>query len=121
MHRSGCLSEMPDHWLCPISSDGDQDGILPMTEEEYFELVDRSGRMIRSDKRGSIDDDLASILLRIGAKPEAWSTTISHFGNKFRLVAGLIDNLRNYADQIGKHWFTGLSAARHAFTSLPPK
>lgn len=108
-------------WLCPISSVTDDRGVLPMTAKEYFELVDRSGRLIRSDKRGIIDAGLAPILLRIGANPEAWTDTISNFGDTFRLVAGLISNLRSFADQLGKRWFTGLSAARKAFVSSPPQ
>jgi len=109
-----------DNWLCPISSETNLQGILPMTEEEYFDLVDRSGRMIRSDKQGSIDADLAPILQRIGARPEAWVETVSHFEDKFRLVAGLIGNLRMFADQIGRRWFAGISAARASFTHLSP-
>jgi putative transposase len=108
-------------WLCPISSENGHRGILPMTAEEYFDLVDRSGRMIRSGKQGAIDADLSPILLRISARPEAWTETISHFGNKFGLAAGLVSNLRKFADRIGKQWFTGLSAARSAFASSPPK
>jgi putative transposase len=107
-------------WLCPITSDEHTRGILPMTAEEYFELVDTSGRMIRSDKHGFIDNDLAPILLRIGAKPEAWSDTVSNFGKKFSLVAGMLSNLRNYADQIGRRWFTGVSSARNVFAPSPP-
>ena len=48
-----------------------------MTATEYFDLVDKSGRFLRSDKRGAIDADLAPILLRIGANPEAWIDTVS--------------------------------------------
>ncbi len=102
-------------WLCPISSDGGRRGILQMTQAEYFDLVDRSGRMIRSDKRGAIDADLMPILLRIGANPEAWTETISHFGSRFRLAAGLLSNLRNFANQLGRCWLTGVTAARTAF------
>ena len=110
---------IPANWLCPISSKDGLCGILPMTTEEYFKLVDRSGRMIRDNKRGAIDTDLAPVLQRIGAKPEAWTDTISHFGDKFRLVAGLLTNLRTFADQIGKRWFIGLSTARNAFVTSP--
>jgi len=39
-------------WLCPIRSDSERRGILQMTVTEYLDLVDRSGRMIRSDKAG---------------------------------------------------------------------
>jgi putative transposase len=88
-----------------------------MSEKEYFMLVDKSGRLLHPNKRGAIDTDLAPILERIGAKPEAWSDTISCFEDKFRLAAGQLDNLRKFADQLGKRWFTGLSASRRVFVS----
>jgi putative transposase len=110
----------PDHslsadWLCPISSDSKRRGILQMTTAEYLDLVDRSGRLMRAGKSGSIDADLMPILLRIGAKPDAWLETISHFGSRFRLAAGLLSSLRRFADKLGLHWTTGLRAARNAF------
>ena len=108
-------------WLCPISSESQRRGILQMTAAEYFDLVDKSGRMIRSDKRGAIDADLAPILLRIGANPDAWLETVSRFGYKFRLAAGLLSSLRNFADQLGRRWLTGIAAARTAFASSPPQ
>jgi putative transposase len=108
-------------WLCPISSEAHRRGILPMTASEYFDLVDKSGRIIQSDKRGAIDADFAPILLRIGANPEAWPETISRFGGKFSLVAGLLSNLRKCADQLGRRWFKGVAAAQTAFTQSPPQ
>jgi hypothetical protein len=73
--------------------------------------------MIRSDKRGAIDADLKPILLRIGANPDVWIETISHFGSKFRLAAGLLSNLRNFANQVGRRWLIGVATARTAFAS----
>jgi REP element-mobilizing transposase RayT len=106
-------------WLCPISGGNGRRGILSMTGEEYFDLVDKSGRMIRLDKRGAIESDLRPILLRIGANPQAWAETISGFGDKFSLVAGLVSSLRKFADELGRRWFKGVSAAQVAFKSLP--
>ena len=103
-------------WLCPISSDSRKRGILQITPAEYFDLVDRSGRMTRSGKRGAIDADLMPILLRIGANPDVWLDTISRFGSNFRLAAGFLSNLRNFANQLGRRWMTGVAAARTAFT-----
>ncbi|MBZ5495368.1 MAG: hypothetical protein LAP85_03120, partial [Acidobacteriia bacterium] len=94
-------------------------GILQMTPAEYFDLVDKSGRMTRSDKRGAIDADLAPMLLRIGAHPDAWLETVSRFGSKFRLAAGLVSNLHNFADQLGRRWLQGEATARAAFASSP--
>jgi hypothetical protein len=106
-------------WLCPIQSKFECRGILEMTEEEYMDLVDRSGRILRAGKRGAIDADLAPILLRISANPEAWMDTISHFERRFRLAAGMLVNLRRFAERIGNHWFTGVSASRIAFAAKP--
>jgi hypothetical protein len=106
-------------WLCPIASEKDRRGILPMTTAEYLDLVDRSGRVIRSNKQGAIDSDLDPILLRVGANPEEWTETICRFDDKFSLVAGLIASMRDYANQLGKRWFKGVAAARAAFVSSP--
>ena len=83
--------------------------------------MDKSGRLSRPDKRGAIDADLEPILLRIGANPEAWPETIARFGSKFRLAAGLLSNLRKFADQLGRKWLTGVATARASFASSPPQ
>ncbi len=106
-------------WLCPIQSDSGRRGILQMTAAEYFDLVDRSGRMMRSKKQAAIDADLMPILLRIGANPDAWVDTISRFGSKFSLAAGLLANLRKFADHLGQRWLKGAAAARAAFAASP--
>jgi hypothetical protein len=112
---------LSDNWLCPIQSDSKRRGILPMTAAEYFDLVDKSGRMMRSDKPGVIDANLAPMLLRLGANPEAWPDTISRFGSQFRLAAGLLGNLRRFAEQLGKRWLKGVGSARAAFASSQPQ
>jgi REP element-mobilizing transposase RayT len=108
---------IPGGWLCPISSKCQRRGIIQMTEAEYFNLVDKSGRLIRSDKRSAIDSDLAPILQRIGANANAWPETVSRFGCKFHLAAGLISSLRNFADLLGRQWFSGISEAGTAFAT----
>jgi len=115
------LAHASDDWLCPIQSQDGRRGILQMTAAEYFDLVDKSGRMMRSDKRGAIDADLAPILLRIGARPDAWLETVSRFGSKFRLAAGLVSSLRSFADRLGRNWLQGTATARAAFASPPPQ
>jgi REP element-mobilizing transposase RayT len=113
-HNGATLSAA---WLCPIQSNSERRGILQMTLAEYIDLVNRSARMTRPDKRGVIDAGILPILLRIGAKPEVWNETISHFGSRFCLAAGLLSNLRNFADHLGVRWLKGVAAARAAFAS----
>lgn len=68
-----------------------------------------------------MDAELAPILLRIGANPDAWIETISGFGSRFRLAAGLLSNLRQFADQLGRRWLKGVASARAAFASTSPQ
>ena len=105
-----------DSWLCPITSTPQRRGILDISETQYIELVDQSGRILRQDKRGSINPDLVPILSRIGARPEAWLDTISRFGSKFHVAAGRLSSLKNFANKIGVHRLTGHSAARASFS-----
>jgi putative transposase len=104
-----------DSWLCPIQSDSRRRGILQMTSTEYFDLLDKSGRMVRSDKRGVIDADLEPILKRVGATPKAWVETVTDFGSLFCLVAGKLGNMRSMAVRLNKCWFKGMAAAQRAF------
>jgi len=115
------LAHPSDDWLCPIQSESGRRGILQMTPAEYFDLVDKSGRMVRLHKRGAIDADLEPILRRIGANPDAWFDTVSHFGSNFRLAAGLVSSLRHYADRLGRRWLQGAAMARTAFGPPPPR
>ncbi len=113
---SSSLRDSADCWLAPIQSTPSRRGILDTSTAEYFDLVDRSGRMIRSDKRGFIDSRLAPILNRIGVIPKEWIETVSHFGSAFQVAAGSLTHMREFAGRLNRHWIKGLSAARSAFT-----
>ena len=109
--------ELSPCWLCPIQSDHEKQGILEITSADYLELVSSSARLILTQKQTPIQDDLARILLRIGASQQNWPHTISHFGSMFSFAAGLLPNLRSFADRLGQRWFRGVVASRIAFRS----
>jgi hypothetical protein len=115
----GPQAQRRESWLCPISSDADKRGLLAMTTAEYIDLVDRSGRLVIAGKRGSIDADLAPILQRMGVNADTWVDTVTRFGSIFHVAAGAAANLRTFADQVGRKWIAGVSAARSAFISTP--
>jgi hypothetical protein len=110
-----------DSWLCPITSTPQRRGILNISETQYFELVDQSGRILRQNKRGSINPDLAPILSRIGAKPEAWIDTISLFGSKFHVAARRHSNLRNLPIRLGFIGFPDFQRPEPHSYNLPPR
>jgi REP element-mobilizing transposase RayT len=47
--------------------------------EEYLALVDWTGRVIRSDKRGHIDNALPPILVRLQISPDQWRINTTQF------------------------------------------
>ncbi|MBV1916149.1 MAG: hypothetical protein KUG72_12235 [Pseudomonadales bacterium] len=81
--------------LCGSSHTPLSDGI-PYNQQDYFELVDWTGRAIREDKRGVIDDRLPSILTRMGIESENWIESVTRFQKHFFDVAGTMTSLNEY-------------------------
>jgi hypothetical protein len=52
---------------------------IPFNFEEYLTLVDWTGRIIRSDKRGYVDITLPPILARLQITPEQWRINTTQF------------------------------------------
>jgi REP element-mobilizing transposase RayT len=52
---------------------------IPFNFEEYLELVDWTGRIIRSDKRGYIDNSVPPILNQLQITPEQWRINSTQF------------------------------------------
>lgn len=61
---------------------------LPFLLADYLELVDWTGRIIRDDKRGTIDNSLPPILERLGFERKAWSKLTTTFEVQFRQWVG---------------------------------
>jgi REP element-mobilizing transposase RayT len=55
-----------------------QAGVL-FAFQDYLELVDWTGRIIRNDKRGSIDTESPPILRRLDISPEQWRLNTTRF------------------------------------------
>jgi len=106
-------SRQPHPWLCPI--DLESGGILRLSPQEYFLLVDQSGRILQSNKSTATPPPIAPLLMRLGSNPLSWPHTIANFGSSFRLAAGSPSKLHSLAHQLGKKWFVGINAARSAF------
>ena len=70
-----------------VGSSPDAIGI-PYTEQEYIQLVDWSGRIVKEGKRGAIDGNLPPILVRLGIGEEAWYTIITQFEDQFKQWVG---------------------------------
>ena len=107
-------------WLSPVEINERDDAIGPDIEKskrrasrkgflsisliEYLQLLDWTGREIRSDKRGSIPAHLAPILARIGLDSPAWCDLVKKFGRLFKRAAGTAESLAHEARRRGQAW-----------------
>lgn len=119
------LSPIPASGLLPLGAVGDlrpsphrasQQGFLPLDLDEYLELLDWTGRQIRSDKRGAIPAGLQPILERLQINVEGWVQTVTHLGRRFHRAIGRPPSLAARAAGSGKRWLHGISASRAVFS-----
>ena len=71
----------------------------PFTRQDYFNLVDWTGRTLREDKRGAIDVQLPPILQRLDIQPENWIDSVSHFHKYFFDAAGTLSSLEQFRER----------------------
>jgi len=110
--QSGWLSPIEiNEAVDPLGSDcGDsarrasKKGFLPISLRAYLELLDWTGREIRSDKRGAIPGHLAPILKRLGLNPANWCDLVQKFGRYFKRAAGTAEHLQEEAERRGQRW-----------------
>jgi len=125
--------DLPAGWLCELTIDESQPtdigagvhgatsrrasdkGLLPITLDDYLELLDATGRMVRDDKPGAIPAKLAPILERLGIRPAGWPNLVEHYHEWFGHIVGASEKVARRAAQVGRHWFRGQSHCEEAF------
>jgi REP element-mobilizing transposase RayT len=88
---------------------------IPFGLDDYLGLVDWTGRAVRIDKRGFIDERLPAIAMRLNIDPDAWKRAMQPGGNVFGRAMGKLDHLRLHANTLGQSWVRGLTVARKLF------
>ena len=67
-----------------------------LSEEQYLELLDWTGRQIRAGKRGHLGPDLRPVLERLDLDVEAWVKNVECYGGLFHRVAGKLKRLKEH-------------------------
>ena len=88
-------------------------GFLTMSIVRYLELLDWTGRQLRSDKRGVIPDHTKPILQSIGIDPDHWLELAEKFGSLFKRAAGSSVALSSEADRRDQNWLQ--APGKHCF------
>ncbi|VAW70169.1 hypothetical protein MNBD_GAMMA09-2588 [hydrothermal vent metagenome] len=74
---------------------------LPFNLTDYIELVDNTGRQIRTNKRGSIDTALSPIFKRLKFEVENWLYLSENFESKLKGIVGSAINLKTACKKLG--------------------
>ena len=93
----------------------DSPGDISFNLQDYFDLIDTTGRVVRADQRGAIADQQPTLLATLGVAPEEWFKTVTQRQSRFERFVGAPHHLRSIADKRGWRWVRGLAAARRLY------
>ena len=88
---------------------------LPFRLTDYLDLVGWTGRQIREDKRGAIDDELPNILQRLEIDEDDWLYMTQNFESRFKSLVGAMNSLRTACEKLGYQGILGRSAIEALF------
>ncbi|OUS13749.1 transposase [Gammaproteobacteria bacterium 53_120_T64] len=88
---------------------------LPCCLSDYLELVDWTGRQLRSGKRGSIDKNTPAILARLGIQSDNWLTLSSQFEGRFGRIVGTLQHLQQACRALHYRRTPGISSCKQLF------
>jgi len=71
---------------------------LPFELSDYLQLIELTGRCIREDKRGFIEDSQPSILSRLNISAKNWLIITTEFRRQFHGAIGHEDALSDYCE-----------------------
>jgi len=91
--------------------------VLALTEIEYLQMVDYTGRQIRADKRGAIAGPPPAILKHLGYSPDNWTRQVLAIRSDFSRAVGAVEMLAQKASAIGQFWLRGIATARRLATA----
>ena len=86
-----------------------------LTIDQYLELLDWTGRQIRTGNRGHIAPGLRPVLARLELDVDAWVANVELYGGLFRRIAGKTQRLGELAKATGRAWLHGHCGARKLY------
>ena len=89
---------------------------LPFKLNDYIKLVDETGRIMRDDKRGFINNKTPPILSRLNIEPENWLYLSKNFESKLKGLVGSVTKLKQVCIKLGYDRTPCLSSCKNYFT-----
>jgi REP element-mobilizing transposase RayT len=99
-----------DRHLMTLGPSHNASGSIPLSREEYLQLIDWSGRAITSEKPKCIPPDAPPSLSRLNISQKHWLGDMRHYGRWYYRAVGSLHALECYCEHLGQQWLKG---ARH--------
>jgi len=99
----------------PFDATGCLAAAIPFAFDDYLELVDATGRVIREDKRGYIPGETPKILERLNIDPEPFVATTTRMLQQFSTAIGTPEHLSAHCVTRNIAFLRGMSTARALF------
>jgi len=109
------LSALPRAPLMPFDATGRMAAAIPFAFDDYLELVDATGRVIRENKRGYIPGETPQILERLQIDPEQFIATAARMLDLFSTAIGTPEHLTAHCVARNVAFLRGMGAARALF------
>ena len=82
---------------------------------DYLTLVEETGKVIRADKRGSLNKNANALLTQLGINSDDWLQLAEHFGQQYHQAVGSLAVLNTFTAHTGKQWIGGHRQQIHIF------
>lgn len=92
---------------------------IPFKLKHYIALVDQTGRQIRKEKRGFIDDNTPNILSRLNISSKHWFELTTSLEALFAGPIGSIESITDYCVQHGIKRRMNKNNSKHYFNVKP--
>lgn len=80
---------------------------LPFIAQDYFQLLEWTGRTLRHPNKGYIPEHAPTILQRAKLNHTAWAHNISHFDANFKRIVAPLQRFKDLAQQHKLKWMQG--------------
>jgi hypothetical protein len=85
---------------------------LPITSEDYLDLIEWTARLSRADKRGSVDATEPPILRKLSLAEHQWHQQLIGTETRYWWAIGTAQSLIVKAATIGQSWLQGIGNAQ---------
>jgi REP element-mobilizing transposase RayT len=101
--------------LMPFDATGRMATAIPFGFDDYLELVDVTGRVIREDKRGFIPGEIPRLLERLAIDPDQFIVTAGRMLRQFGSAIGTPTHITDLCVARQTRYLRGMGAARALF------